>query len=105
MHINNIVFLSFFFPSSTLILCNEDIETKLLNRNEVNFTDRLVTRTRKRDHVTPVLNSLHSLRRKKQRPQYNMVVCTYKALRAVDPRYVDELAVANHSRRFLRSEP
>jgi exonuclease III len=68
-----------------------------------NSAARLVTRTRKRDHVTPVLNSLHWLP-VIYRSQYKILTYAYKSLHGTAPQYLEELVVAYQPTRSLRSE-
>ena len=51
-----------------------------------NSAARLVTRTRKHDHITPVLFSLHWLP-VEYRCQYKLLTYTYKALHGTAPEY------------------
>ena len=68
-----------------------------------NTAARLITRTRKREHITPVLCSLHWLP-VRYRPQYKILVYTYKALNGTAPQYIQELVTPYQPPRSLRSE-
>jgi len=68
-----------------------------------NSSARLVTRTHKREHITPVLNSLHCLP-VIYRSQYNICMYTFKALQGTVPRYLEELVVPYQPTMYLRSE-
>ena len=68
-----------------------------------NNAARLVTRKRKRDHVTPLLMDLHWLP-VKQRIEYKVNLITYKALHGYAPPYIRELLTVYEPRRTLRSE-
>jgi hypothetical protein len=68
-----------------------------------NSAARLVTRTRKRQHITPVLNSLHWLP-VIYRSKYKILVYAYKTLNGTAPRYLEELVVPYQPTRSLRSE-
>ena len=57
-----------------------------------NSSARLVTRTHKREHITPVLNSLHWLP-VIYRSQYKILMYTFKALQGIAPQYLEELVV------------
>jgi hypothetical protein len=57
-----------------------------------NSSARLVTRTHKREHITPVLNSLHWLP-VIYRSQYNILMYTFKALQGTAPQYLMELVI------------
>jgi hypothetical protein len=68
-----------------------------------NTAARLVTRTRKHDHVTPILRDLHWLP-VLYRPQYKLLVYVYKAVHGNAPTYLDELITMYLPTRSLRSE-
>jgi len=68
-----------------------------------NSAARLITRTRKREHITPVLKSLHWLP-VVYIPLYKLLMYTYKALNSTAPVYLEELVIHYHPRRSLRSE-
>lgn len=68
-----------------------------------NTAARLITRTRKYDHITPVLMSLHWLP-VEYRYQYKILMYTYKALNGSSPAYLAELVVPYHPARALRSD-
>jgi len=69
-----------------------------------NSSARLVTRTHKREHITPVLNSLHWLP-VIFRSQYKILMYTFKALQGTAPQYLEELVVPYQPTMSLRSEP
>ncbi|KAK2141457.1 hypothetical protein LSH36_1095g00036 [Paralvinella palmiformis] len=60
-------------------------------------------RTRKREHITPVLKSLHWLS-VVYRPLYKLPMYTYKALNSTASVYLEELVIPYHPRRSPRSE-
>ena len=66
-----------------------------------NNAARLVTRKRKRDHVTPLLMDLHWLP-VKQRIEYKVNLITYKALHGYAPPYIRELLTVYEPRRKIR---
>jgi len=68
-----------------------------------NSSARLVTRTHKREHITPVLNSLHWLP-VIYRSQYKIVMYTFKALQGTARQYLEELVVPYPPTRSIRSE-
>ena len=78
---------------------------RTLNKLQVvqNAAARLVTRTRKREHITPVLAKLHWLP-VNYRIQYKILVCTYKAIHQIGPEYLNELVTPYCPSRSLRSE-
>ena len=66
--------------------------------------DIIYSTTHKKEHITPVLNSLHWL------PvidnlQYKILVYTFKTLQWTAPQYLEELVVPYQPTRSLRSEP
>ena len=67
-----------------------------------NAAARLLSGTRMRDSISPVLASLHWLR-VKQRIKFKTLMFTYKALHGLAPAYLEELVVQSSSDRDLRS--
>ena len=67
-----------------------------------NAAARLVTRTSKYEHITPVLQSLHWLPIA-QRIDYKILLLTYKALTGSAPSYLQELIKVSSQSRTLRS--
>lgn len=67
-----------------------------------NCAARLVSRTRKHDHITPVLHELHWLP-VQYRIQYKILLYTYKALNGMAPDYLKELITQYVPTRSLRS--
>ena len=80
------------------------IPSSLLGRLQrvQNTAARLVTLTRKRDHITPILKQLHWLP-VEYRPQYKILMHTYKALNDMGPLYIKELLGVYRPTRSLRS--
>lgn len=64
---------------------------------------RLVTKTRKREHITPILAGLHWLP-VEFRPKFKILVYTYTALQGTAPDYIQELLHLQTTTRALRSE-
>ena len=62
----------------------------------------LVTKTRKSDHITPVLRKLHWLPVRK-RITYKILLITYKVLYGIAPRYLTDLLTLHEPNRVLRS--
>ncbi len=56
-----------------------------------NAAARVLTRTRKYDHITPVLSTLHWLPIK-HRIDFKIVLITYKALNGLAPQYFSVLS-------------
>ena len=67
-----------------------------------NAAGRVVTLTRKRDHITPVLYILHWLP-VKERIEYKILLITFKALSGLAPRYIIDLLCVYVHKRNLRS--
>ena len=67
-----------------------------------NAAARLLTRTGRRSHITPVLASLHRLP-VKLRIDFKILFITYKALHGLAPAYVSELLSPYTTMRSVRS--
>ena len=67
-----------------------------------NAAARVLTRTRKTDHITPVLKSLHWLP-VRQRIEFKILLLTYKSLNGLAPKYITELLPLYEPSRPLRS--
>ena len=67
-----------------------------------NTAARVVTRTRKFDHITPVLKQLHWLP-VRYRIVFKILLLVYKALNETAPSYISELLKYHTSERKLRS--
>ena len=67
-----------------------------------NSAARLVTRTRKYEHITPILRDLHWLS-VKQRITYKILLLTYKSLNGMAPAYLTDLVCRYNPGRKLRS--
>ncbi|XP_042341350.1 uncharacterized protein LOC121942262, partial [Plectropomus leopardus] len=68
-----------------------------------NAAARVLTRSKKRDHISPVLASLHWLP-VKSRIEFKILLLTYKALNGQAPSYLSQLIVPYQPSRSLRSE-
>ena len=79
---------------------NKSIKTLQLIQNAA---ARVLTGTRKRDHISPILASLHWLP-VKYRIEFKILLLTYKALNGQAPSYLKELIVSYHPNRALRSQ-
>ncbi len=75
-----------------------------LNKLQVvqNSAARILTRTRMRDHITPVLESLHWLP-VSFRVDFQILMLTYKALHGLAPQYFSELLIPYTPTRDLHS--
>ncbi|KAK6181912.1 hypothetical protein SNE40_009690 [Patella caerulea] len=67
-----------------------------------NTAARLITRTRLRDHITPVLKSLHWLPINR-RIQYKIILLTYKCIHGSAPNYLSHLIKIKSGDRSTRS--
>ena len=67
-----------------------------------NSAARMVTLTRRREHISPILRDLHWLP-VKSRIIYKLLLTTYKALNGLAPSYIRELIVIKDPVRPLRS--
>ena len=95
------------FITSRIDYCNSILygtTSKNLNKLQhvQNSAARLLTHTRSRDHITPVLHDLHWLP-VKQRIQYKILITTYKALNNLAPPYLSDLLEPYVPLRPLRS--
>ena len=67
-----------------------------------NAAARMLTRTRKFDHISPVLRNLHWLPIR-QRIKYKLLLLTWKALHGMAPPYIQDLLKEYAPTRNLRS--
>ena len=99
------------FVSSRLDYCNillngvPDCHIKKLQGLQ-NAAARLVTFTRKFDHITPILYELHWLP-VEERIKFKILLLTYKALNGKAPRYISEMLSFKETRttRYITSFP
>ncbi len=83
------------FMTSRLDYCNALLggcSARLINKLQrvQNAAARVLTRTRKYDHIGPVLSTLHWLLIK-HRKDFKILLITYKALNGLAPQYLSEL--------------
>jgi hypothetical protein len=67
-----------------------------------NCAARLITRTPRRSHITPVLKELHWLPTE-YRPRFKVLLLTYKALHGLAPVYISDMIEQYQPTRSLRS--
>ena len=88
--------------SGNSLLCGiTDKRLKQVQRVQ-NMAARVITNTRKYDHITPVLRELHWLP-VKARIQFKLLCLVYKCQNACAPVYLSDLLVPKDNRRVLRS--
>ena len=95
------------FITSRIDYCNSILygsSSKVLNKLQYiqNSAARLLTHTRSRDHITPVLQKLHWLP-VPQRIQFKVLLLTHKALHNQAPSYLTDLLHHHTPSRSLRS--
>ena len=96
------------YVTSRLDYCNSllyGLPKHLLERLQrvQNTAARMITKTRKYDHITPVLKELHWLPIE-ERIEYKIILITFKALNDLAPKYISELLVPYKPSRTLRSQ-
>ncbi len=92
---SNVEMLIHAFMTSRLDYCNAVLggcSACLINKLQLvqNAAARVLTRTRKYDHISPVLSTLHWLPIK-HRIDFKILLMTYKALNSLAPQYLSEL--------------
>ena len=84
------------------LLCgiSDDLLTKL--QRVQNAADRLITKTKKHDHITAVLIDLHWLPIK-QRIEYKLLLLTFRSLHGLAASHITDLLIRYEPTRALRS--
>ncbi|XP_033631811.1 uncharacterized protein LOC117293560 [Asterias rubens] len=95
------------FVSSLLDNCNGllyDIPDKDLSKLQriQNLAARLIARSKKQNHITPILQELHWLP-VNARIQYKVLLLTFNAVHGLSPHYISELITPYTPTRSLRS--
>ncbi len=95
------------FITSKLDYCNSHytgISQTALSRLQLvqNAAARLLTRSHKRDHITPVLQSLHWLP-VRYRVDFKILLIVHKSLNGMAPSYISDLLIEHNVTRSLRS--
>ena len=108
LSMNNAEQLVHAFMTSRLDYCNALLggcPARLINKLQLvqNAAARVLTRTRKYDHISPVLSTLHWLPIK-HRINFKILLITYKALNGLAPQYLSELLTHYNPSRLLRSQ-
>ncbi|KAF7704817.1 hypothetical protein HF521_021889, partial [Silurus meridionalis] len=96
------------FMTSRIDYCNALLggcPASLINKLQLvhNAAARVLTRSRKYDHITPILSSLHWLP-VKFRIDYKLLLLTYKTLNGVAPMYLSSLLTRYNPSCSLRSQ-
>ncbi|KAI2646685.1 RNA-directed DNA polymerase from mobile element jockey [Labeo rohita] len=96
------------FMTSRLDYCNALLggcSARLINKLQLvqNAAARVLTRTKKYDHISPVLSTLHWLPIK-HRIDFKILLITYKALNGLAPQYLSELLSHYSPSHPLRSQ-
>ena len=99
--INALVTSRLDYGNALLYGINESLLKRL--QKVQNSAARLVTGTKKREHMTPILRDLHWLP-VECRPKFKILLYTFKALHKIAPAYIQELVSVYQPRRSLRSE-
>ncbi len=108
LSVSNAEMLILAFMTSRLDYCNALLggcSARLINKLQMvqNAAARVLTRTRKYDHISPILSTLHWLPIK-HRIDFKILLITYKALNGLAPQYLSKLLSHYSPPRLLRSQ-
>nr|XP_022297089.1 uncharacterized protein LOC111106637 isoform X5 [Crassostrea virginica] len=98
--VNSLVTSRLDYGNALLYGINKQLTNKL--QRIQNTTARIITRTRKHDHITPVLINLHWLP-VDRRILYKILLNVFKCLNNLAPGYLTELVIPYNPTRVLRS--
>lgn len=99
--VNSLVTSRLDYGNALLYGINKQLTNKL--QRIQNTAARIITRTRKHDHITPVLINLHWLP-VDHRILYKILLYVFKCLNNLAPGYLTELVIPYNPTRALRSE-
>ena len=104
---DSVIALVHAFVSCRLDYCNSllsGISKELLQKLQrvQNMSARMITGTKKHDHITPILKGLHWLP-VEQRIKFKLLLFTFKALNGAAPSYIRDLLTIHKGQRQLRS--
>jgi len=86
---------------NSLLIGLPEIQIRKLQKIQ-NIAARIVTRTKMKEHITPILYELHWLP-VKYRIKYKILLLTFKCLHNLAPHYISDLVAPYHPTRVLRS--
>ncbi len=91
-------------PAGWIIVMVSSLPKKTIRQLQLiqNTAARILTRTRKSDHITPVLRSLHWLP-VTFRIDFKVLLLVYKSLNGLGPKYIADMLTEYKSNRPLRS--
>jgi len=97
------------FMTSWIDYCNALLggcPARLINKLQLvqNVAARILTRTRRYDHISPVLSTTLHWLHIKHRIQFKILLITYKALNGLAPQYLSALLTHYSPSRQLRSQ-
>ena len=91
-----------FLAATVTYLVNASFSCGLFSSTLKHAAARITTRTKKYQHISPLLRKLHLLPVTK-RLEFKILTMTYKALNGMAPSYICDLLQVHHPNRNLRS--